>query len=182
MPADMTIPIEDIYEFHRVRTACHIQCMNYFAGLLGLHFPEHDDDKNIEPMRTGYAYKNYANYHPGYNLPDNYEELAKIAITTHHEHASHHVNFYGGDVSKIPDIHLLEMVCDWASANFEQRFILRDYEFDTVWEWFNARMSDLDWSDAQMKTIRDTTDFLEKHTDKDSVMQIWAPTLAKSDL
>ena len=178
----MHIPVETIIDFHHKRTQCHIDCVNYFAGLLGYHFPEHDNDKNIEPMRTGYAYNNYAKYHPNYNLPANYEDLAKIAITTHHEHASHHVDFYGGDVSKIPNIHLLEMICDWASANFEQVFVLRDYEFETVWEWFNARMKHLNWTDKQLKMIRETTEFLNERTDKEALMQIWQPALEKSDL
>ena len=58
----VNVPIETIYEFHKTRTACHVASVNYFAGLLGYHFPEHDNDKNTEPMRTVYAYKNYASY------------------------------------------------------------------------------------------------------------------------
>jgi len=178
----MNIPIADIYEFHRVRTACHIACMNYFAGLLGYHFPEHDNDKGIEPMRTGYAYKNYANYHPDYNLPDNYEELAKIAISTHHEHASHHVDFYNGDVSQIPDIHVIEMVADWASANFEQLYVLRDCPYNTVLEWFNAVMGNKNWTETQLNMIHTAMKTIEEKMDKDAVMKIWKPTLAISAL
>ena len=178
MRVDMAIPIEDIYNFHHVRTACHINCMNYFAGLMGYHFPEHDNDKGIEPMRTGYAYKNYANYHPEYNLPDNYEDLAKIAITTHHKHAPHHVDFYNGNVSQIPDVHLIEMVCDWASANFEQLYLLHDCPYETVADWFDAEMSNKNWTDAQLNVIHEAMDFIERHMDKDAVMKIWEPVSA----
>ena len=178
----MTIAIEDIYEFHRVRTACHIATLNWFAGLLGMQFPEHDNDKNIEPMRTGYAYKNYASYHHGYYLPENYDELFNIACSTHHKHATHHVEFYGNDVSKIPDIVLAEMLCDWASANFEQRFVLCDYKFNTVWDWFVASMADMNWTPKQLKKIRDMAEFLDGHIDKDAVLEIWETVLTSSEL
>ena len=171
----MRISVDTIYEFHKVRTACHVASVNYFAGLLGYHFPEHDNDKNIEPMRTGYAYKNYSGYHPEYKLPENYDELFDLAHSTHHAHATHHIDFYGGDVSRISEICLIEMICDWFSANFEQVNILHDSEYATVMEWFDANMAGKGWSGAQLKTIRDTVKFLEHTTDIDSLMKIWKP-------
>lgn len=173
----MSISVETIYEFHKVRTACHVASVNYFAVLIGYHFPEHDNDKNTEPMRTGYAYKNYSEYHPEYKIPDNYSELFDVAHKTHHEHATHHIEFYNGDVSKIPDVQVIEMVCDWFSANFEQVFVLRDYEYRTVIEWFDATMSDKNWSESQLKTIHETSEFLEKATNTDALMQIWSPVI-----
>ena len=180
--SDMNIPVEDIYDFHRVRTACHIECMNYFAGLLGYHFPEHDNDKGVEPMRTGYAFRNYANYHPGYNIPEKYDDLAKVAIATHHEHASHHIDFYDGDVTKVPNVHLIEMVADWASANFEQLYVLHDCPYEKVIDWFNAVMADKGWTESQLQTIQDAIAFTEKHMDYDSVMEIWQPAIELCDL
>ena len=158
-----------------MRTACHIACVNYFAELLGHHFPEHDNDKNTEPMRTGYAYRNYATYHPEYNLPDNYNELFDVAHKTHHEHASHHIEYYHGDVAQIPDVCLMEMICDWFSANFEQVVILRDCEYKTVTEWFDAKLSHLNWSDAQLKTIREKIKFIAAHANHSDIMKIWSP-------
>ena len=169
----MSILVDNIYEFHKVRTACHVASVNYFANILGYQFPEHDNDKNIEPMRTGYAYKNYAIYHPKYKLPDNYVELFDAAHRTHHEHASHHIEFYDGDVSRIPDICLIEMICDWFSANFEQVFILNDHKYETVMAWVNAKMARKNWSDAQLKTIRETVKILERERDTDALVKIW---------
>ena len=36
----MKISVEKIFQFHHLRTQAHIDCLNYFAGLLGYHFPE----------------------------------------------------------------------------------------------------------------------------------------------
>ena len=174
----MNIPIDTIYDFHKKRTACHVACLNYFAGLIGYHFPEHDNDKNTEPMRTGYAYKNYAGYHQDYHIPDNYDELFTMAHGTHHTHATHHIDFYSGNAANVPDVCLMEMICDWFSANFEQRKILHDCEYETVSQWFDARMAALNWTPAQMQTIRKTIDFLERNADEVALMKIWAPVMA----
>ncbi len=171
----MKTPIETIYEFHEKRTACHISCVNYFAGLVGHHFPEHDNDKNIEPMRTGYAYKNYATYHPEYRLPSNYDELFRTAHDTHHNHASHHVEYYHGDVSRISDVCLIEMICDWFSANFEQVFILHDHEYESVTQWFDAKISHLGWTAIQLKTIGETVKLIERQLNHDDIMKLWLP-------
>ena len=169
----MKVSIDKIYEFHKKRTACHVASVNYFAGLLGYQFPEHDNDKNAEPMRTGYAYKNYATYHPEYNLPDNYAELFGVAHKTHHEHASHHIESYSGDVSRIPDVCLIEMICDWFSANFEQVFIQHDLTYATVKSWLDMKIAHLNWSDAQLQIIHETSELLERTRDNDVLVRIW---------
>ena len=171
----MNVPIETIYEFHKTRTACHIACVNYFAELFGHHFPEHDNDKNTEPMRTGYAYKNYSSYHPEYKLLNKYVELFDAAHAVHHEHASHHIEYYHGNVAYIPHDCLMEMICDWFSANFEQVFILCDCKYKTVTEWFDAKMAHLNWTAAQLKTIREKIKFIEAHANHNDIMKIWAP-------
>ena len=175
----MSISVDAIYDFHKARTACHIACVNYFANLIGYQFPEHDGDKAVEPMRTGYAYKNYAAYHPEYKLSDNYNELFILAHKTHHEHATHHTDFYAGEVSQIPNICLMEMICDWFSANFEQRFILHDNEYNSVTEWFGAKMAHMNWTDAQMKTICETIKLIESRLNHDDIMKIWSPILVQ---
>jgi hypothetical protein len=156
--------------------------VNYFAGLLGYHFPEHDNDKNTEPMRTGYAYKNYASYHPEYKLLDKYVALFDVAHSAHHAHASHHIEFYGGNVAQIPDICLVEMVCDWSAANFEQVSVMGDCEYNATLEWFNAQMAHLNWTDAQMDIIHSALDKIAQNRDDQKIMKIWAPVLEIADL
>ena len=118
----MKIPADKILEFHYKRTSTHISCLNYFAGLLGYHFPEHDNDKTYDPIKTGYAYINWAKYHEFCQVTSPQRNLYNSVRTEHYRTQPHHIEYYT-DVSKIPNIHLVEMVCDWHSANFEQRFI-----------------------------------------------------------
>lgn len=151
--------------------------VNYFAGLAGYQFPEHDNDKNTEPMRTGYAYKNYAGYHSNYKMPENYDELFNVAHHEHHSHATHHVEYYDGDVARIPDICVIEMVCDWFSANFEQTYILHDYEYETAAEWFDAKMSAHNWTTPQLETIRKMIALLNHKKNVADLMKIWAPVI-----
>ena len=106
----MSTPVDEIYNFHRIRTACHLASVNYFADIIGYHFPEHDNDKNFEPIRTGYAYKNYATYHKSYRMFPAYGGVFQMAHATHHAHASHHIDFYGGDVSRIAKMKIWELV------------------------------------------------------------------------
>ena len=178
----MNVSVETIYNFHRVRTACHVASVNYFAGLLGYHFPEHDNDKNIEPIRTGYAYKNYAKYHKNYNILPAYEGIFTTAHATHHAHASHHLEFYGGDVSHVSRVCLIEMICDWFSANFEQIYILGDIEYSCVSTWFDATMAHLNWTPQQLKMIRETIEFLGRVADKSELMRMWAPALELAEI
>ena len=121
----MNISTQDIFEFYEMRIACHVKSVNYFAGLLGYHFPEHDSDKVQEPIRTGYAYIFYNSYHPKLHLMDEYFALCKDAHDMHHKHSVHHIESYK-DVKDIPDIRLCEMIADWASANFEQINIIHE--------------------------------------------------------
>ena len=51
----MNINVNDIFDFYELRIKSHVAAVNYFASLLGYHFPEHDGDKVIEPIRTGYS-------------------------------------------------------------------------------------------------------------------------------
>lgn len=178
----MNISVDTIYEFHRVRTACHVASVNYFADILGFHFPEHDNDKNLEPMRTGYAYKNYAKYHKNYNMLPMYSGLFEMAHAAHHRHASHHIEFYGGNVAMVPNVCLVEMICDWFSANFEQKYILHDGDFDTVHEWFNAKMRHHNWTRSQLKIISDAIDYIEQNMDIGTLMKIWEPVQERAEL
>lgn len=176
----MRISINDILEFHKLRTQCHIDCVNYFAGLLGYHFSEHDNDKMKEPMRTGYAYKNYAEYHKHFNFLQQYKDLFNVAWNTHHQTNSHHIENYT-DVTQISKICLIEMVCDWFSACSEQ-LLLNKNEYSCVRDWFDNTMLNLSWTDTQLQTIYQAIDYIEKHADFSCVNHIWNCVITKSDL
>lgn len=168
----MNIPIEEIIAFHIKRTNCHVQTMNYFAELLGYQFPEHDSDKYKEPYQTGYAYYNYAKHHKNCVLLPQQFEAFKTAHDEHHRMQPHHVRHYTS-MKEIPNIFLIEMVCDWHSANFEQNCITCENEFASVSTFFQESMSNLDWTPQQLKMIHEYIDTISNIANYDAVKQIW---------
>ena len=177
----MAVSAKTILDFHRKRTQAHIDCLNYFAGLLGYHFPEHDNDKNSGTIQNGYAYINYANYHPECHLTEAHRDLYEHAHSEHHRTQPHHIEHYP-DVCNLPDLTIIEMVCDWHSANFEQIFILHQIPpTSSVQLFFDTNLrsrSNLHWTDHQIALITELTSFLDLYTDFDAVMAIWRPLLA----
>lgn len=177
----MRISIETINKFHHARTQAHIDCLNYHASLLGYHFPEHDNDKHSGPMMIGYSYKNYNKYHPEYNIPETNMELFRKMNAEHHISQTHHLEHYS-DVSEISDITLIEMVCDWFSANFEQRYLTHEDANDlSVRKWFDTQLRHnpkYKWSQKQIDLICSTIDFLEMYANYDEIMKIWQPLLS----
>ena len=176
----MEINVNDIFNFYELRIKCHVVSVNYFAALLGYHFPEHDSDKIREPIRTGYAYIFYSNYHKNIHLKPEHNELCKKAKEEHHKHSTHHMEYYK-TVSDIPDIRLYEMLSDWASANFEQKEIIKDKAMAPLPEWFK-NVSSLPWTEHQLDIINHAFDIFENKTDNAQVMAIWGPVLEQSDL
>lgn len=175
----MAISAEKILEFHRARTAAHIDCLNYHAALLGYHFPEHDNDKMSGTIQNGYAYINYAKYHPECKLSTAQRDLYEHAHSEHHKTQPHHIEYYD-DVSKISDMTLVQMVCDWFSANFEQIYILHEVSPQSVMDYFDMFLRDkpgLNWTQHQIDFIAQLCDFLDTYADFDTIMNIWRPLL-----
>ena len=177
----MNIDVKDIYEFSSLRIACHVESVNYFAGLLGYHFPEHDNDKNSEPMRTGYAYIIYAMYHKNFHLLPEHEQLCHDAKQNHHKHSTHHAAYYA-NIADIPDVKIYEMVADWASANFEQKNIIHVKDAICLNEWFEQNNAQIPWTTHQLEIIRKSIQIIKENTDQAYVQKIWKPVLEKSDL
>ena len=168
----MKINVEDIFKFHKIRMACHIKSVNYFASLFGYCFPDHDADKNDEQIRIWHAYITYNKYHPELKLLDEYFTLCNDAQQMHYKHASHHVQYYS-DVSKIPDIRIYEMVSDWASADFELHNVLKVAETQPLEKWFADNMSHLSWSEHQIELIKKSLKTIKEKSDKNKIMNIW---------
>lgn len=171
----MNVRLSTIMEFHFKRTAAHIDCLNYYAGLLGYHFPEHDNDKNHGPMRDAYAYMNYAKYHPEFTLSDARRELWNDMHDEHHRMQPHHIEHYAS-ASEISDITLIEMICDWHSANFEQNHVTNEGGASCVREFFDTALRNhprLKWSQHQLNIIDDAIDFLAMYANHDDIMAIW---------
>ena len=175
----MNIRLGTIMEFHHRRTTAHVDCLNYYAGLLGYHFPEHDNDKNSGTMQTAYAYMNYAKYHPEFTLSNARHDLWHEMHAEHHRMQPHHIEHYT-DISTISDITLIEMICDWHSANFEQNYVSHEGGPTSVRDFFDCKLrnrADLKWSPHQLEIIDEMIDFLAMYTNFDDVMAIWRPLL-----
>lgn len=177
----MNININDIFDFYELRIKSHVASVNYFASLLGYHFPEHDGDKVKEPIRTGYAYIFYKTYHKNFHPMPEHVALCDDAIKLHHFGATHHIQHYK-HVSEIPLIHIYEMIADWASANFEQMNIIRDPEAVELETWFQNKMAGQGWTDEQMNIIQKSFEIIHTNIDAEHVKSIWAPLLEKADL
>ena len=91
----MRIDLNDIFDFYELRLKCHVKSVNYFASILGYHFPEHDNDKNHEPIRTGYAYVFYKNYHKNFYLKSEHTKRLGFLVLTHR------ITVYKNIVSKL---------------------------------------------------------------------------------
>ena len=168
----MNIPIEEIINFHIKRTNCHVQTLNYFAQILGYHFPEHDSDKYKEPYIFGYAYCNYAKHHKNCAmLPQQKEIFAKVH-EEHHKMQPHHIEHYTS-MQDISNIALTEMLCDWHSANFEQNFITNENEFSSISDFFQKKMSKLDWSKKQLEYINMVIEKISTTSNYEEIKQIW---------
>lgn len=177
----MNINVDDIFEFYEMRIKCHVTSVNYFAELLGYHFPEHDGDKIIEPIRTGYACMFYRTYHKNFCPTQQQIELSRDAEKIHHTHAPHHIEHYQ-NVNEIPDIYLYEILSDWASADFEEKYIINRKSYIPLKPWFDKNMSHLPWTEHQLEIIKKSFQIFAENTDTEILKAIWQPLLEKSDL
>lgn len=174
----MLIAAEKILDFYKLRTQSHINCVNYFAGLLGYQFPEHDGDKISGLIRTGYANIIYAKYHPEFTLTANQRELYDMAHAEHHKTQPHHLEYYNNDVSRISDMTLIEMICDWHSASFEQRYITHEDTIGySVYDFWATRLHHLGWSPRQQALVLEMLEFLDTYARHENILDIWQPLL-----
>jgi len=70
------------------------------------------------------------------------------------------------------------MICDWHSANFEQRFVSHEDSIGhTVYDYFSMYLQHLDWSPHQYGLIQEMLEFLDMYTNHNDVLEIWAPLI-----
>ena len=103
-------------------------------------------------------------------------ELYRLAHDEHHKSQPHHLEHYNNDVSLISDITLIEMICDWHSACFEQRFITHEDSIGhTIYDYWTSNLSHLNWSTHQIALIQEMLEFLDMYTCHSDVLNIWSP-------
>ena len=85
-------------------------------------------------------------------------------------------------VRDITDVCLYEMISDWASANFEQMYIIRESGAVPLAQWFNQNMSHFEWTEHQREIIKKSFEIFESKTDNNKLLDIWKPLVEKFDL
>lgn len=84
----------------------------------------------------------------------------------------HHIEHYTS-MQDISNIALTEMLCDWHSANFEQNFITNENEFSSISDFFQKKMSKLDWSKKQLEYINMVIEKISTTSNYEEIKQIW---------
>lgn len=169
----MQVSVDDVMNFHILRTQCHVNTVNYFAKLLGVQFPLHDSDKYSEPCSSAYAYINYALHHPDCVLRPEQIDAFRAAQIEHHRLQPHHFEHYS-DATQIPPLCISEMVCDWHSANFEQNNIVHKSEFPTIMDFYTRRVIPRNLTRQQTAQIMQHFETIKSAFNPSDVMSIWA--------
>jgi len=163
----------EILEFHKKRTDAHIAGVNYFAGLVGARFPDHDADKSAAPLLEPYALKNYANYHPDFPWTDSDEAAFDRARRAHHAAAAHHPESYAA-ATDMPDDRITEMLCDWSAANKEQLLIRNVREYIDVADFFaREALPEHRFSAGQSRLIVSLMADMVSRFDEGKFLSIW---------
>ena len=168
--------LKEMLEFYGVRTNAHINSVNYFGKIFGLSFAGHDLDKLSEPIMTPYAFKTWQNYHPAFTISDEMEDDVRAARVTHHVNADHHIEFYK-NISEMPDDKVIEMVCDWQTANLENRHInkLREHEavFENVTEFYLSVKDRWKFTEHQNELISIAINKIESKMKMEEFLALW---------
>lgn len=165
--------LDDIIDFHIMRTRMHIAAVNYFAGLLGHDFSDHDADKFSEPIKTPYALLNFLPYHPLFQPTAEQVETWGWAQREHHKTASHHATSYS-NISLMSDLRVTEMVCDWFSANNEQNHIRKQIEFESPLDFYRKSSAQRhNFTSHQNELILSTIDTLNYRMNINDFIKIW---------
>lgn len=169
----MLMHSEIIIEFHKRRTNAHIAGVNYFADILGMQFPMHDSDKFAAPLLMPYSMKNYLDYHADFEWTDSVESEWERANWAHHHAANHHPESYA-DISDMPAENITEMVCDWFSANNEQKLIRNISEYPNVMDFYTRfALPEFGFTTSQQKAILKLIDDLESRAVTERFLDIW---------
>ena len=163
----------EIIEFYKRRTGAHITALNYFAGLLGTRFPEHDSDKFSAPLLIPYALKNYSDYHPDFAWSDALEKESQCAWYKHHSSAAHHVESYA-DIADMPDTRITEMLCDWFTANNEQNLVQKRPVYCTIMDFYSRHaLPTFKFVPRQQTLILELIEELKVREDTEKFLEIW---------
>lgn len=127
-----------------------------YAGLIG-QSRKHDKSKFSKGEMVPYIWLTEFHRHNNDGKKFEYPEGMKARVDKaclHHINSNrHHVEFHGGDGSKMTKIDIAEMVCDWAAMSQELGTSLR--------EWSDKKIKTLKCTKPQVEMINEIIDFFE---------------------
>lgn len=165
------IVTNEMREHFERRMKKHIERVNYFAKKLCLHFPNHDSDKflpqNID-IQTKFSWSRFIDKPLSFEDTKELDRVTKEHILTQEHHPEHwvedkslldtftrHSPVMGLDCSKMSNIAIYEMCCDWCAMAKEFHNSPMTWADKTV----NKRWV---FSQEQVIMIYDTLKFLSK--------------------
>jgi hypothetical protein len=160
---------KEMREHFQKRMKTHIDRVNYFAKKLTLSFPEHDADKflpeNID-IQTKFSWSCFINRSLDGKEAEELDRVTLIHITTQQHHPEYwvddksllegftrHIPTMGLDCSKMSNVAIYEMCCDWCAMAKQFHSHPKNWADKTV----NKRWM---FTDEQVTLIYDTLKFL----------------------
>ena len=170
------VPTQEMIDFVTDRINRHIKSVNYFASLIGRHYPDHDLDKFDEPLFSRYVVGYWYLFNNDTSLADNvtpeFREAFIAAKKPHYQTRSHHTDYWGNP-HDMPPVALEEMACDMFAmcAEKNMRGLKRAKKFLDYWvedtpQWFQ-------YSKEQDSIMRDLFAKLEARWNRDDFLKIW---------
>ena len=156
-------------EHFQKRMKTHIDRVNYFAKKLTLSFQEHDADKflpeNVD-IQTKFSWSCFINRSLDGKEAEELDRVTLIHITTQQHHPEYwvedksllegftrHIPTMGLDCSKMSNVAIYEMCCDWCAMAKQFHSHPKNWADKTV----NKRWM---FTDEQVTLIYDTLKFL----------------------
>jgi hypothetical protein len=160
---------KEMREHFQKRMKTHIDRVNYFAKKLTLSFPEHDADKflpeNVD-IQTKFSWSCFINRSLDGKEAEELDRVTLIHITTQQHHPEYwvddksllegftrHIPTMGLDCSKMSNVAIYEMCCDWCAMAKQFHSHPKNWADKTV----NKRWM---FTDEQVTLIYDTLKFL----------------------
>ena len=165
------IVTKEMKEYFYGRMKRHIDRVNYFAKKLSLHFPNHDADKFLQEnldIQTKFSWCRFINKPLSYEDTKELDKVTIEHISTQEHHPEYwiedksllnkftrHIPVMGLDCSKMSNIAIYEMCCDWCAMAKEFHNLPITWADKTV----NKRWL---FTDEQVTMIYDTLKFLSR--------------------
>ena len=160
---------KEMRDHFQKRMKIHIDRVNYFAKKLTLSFPEHDADKflpeNVD-IQTKFSWSCFINRSLDGKEAEELDRVTLIHITTQQHHPEYwvedksilegftrHIPTMGLDCSKMSNVAIYEMCCDWCAMAKQFHSHPKNWADKTV----NKRWM---FTDEQVTLIYDTLKFL----------------------